>query len=74
MLRVQKCQFGKNWAFSEARYSVLTREIKHTKHATRRELVEWIKEQQIDVNFLNKCIFTDAAHFHLNGFINRPKV
>lgn len=50
----------------------LSQELKHTDHAQRREFVEWILEQQqVDANFSHKIIFSDEAHFHLDGFVNR---
>lgn len=50
----------------------LAQELKPTDHAQRREFVEWIMEQQqVDADFSNKIIFSDEAHFHLDGFVNR---
>ncbi|EFN81054.1 hypothetical protein EAI_05801, partial [Harpegnathos saltator] len=49
----------------------LTHALKPTDHAQRREFVEWIMEQQVDADFSNKSIFSDEAHFHLDGLVNR---
>ncbi|CAK9827661.1 hypothetical protein ANTRET_LOCUS5336 [Anthophora retusa] len=39
---------------------------------TKEQRVEWIMEQQqVDVDFSNKTIFSDETHFHLDGFVNR---
>lgn len=50
----------------------LTQELKPDDHRVRRDFVNWILEQQqVDVDFSNKIIFSDEAHFHFNGFVNR---
>ncbi|CAK9813004.1 hypothetical protein ANTPLA_LOCUS7629 [Anthophora plagiata] len=49
----------------------LTQKLKPTDHAQRREFVEWIMEQQVYADFSSKIIFSDEAHFHLDGFVNR---
>ncbi|XP_036185884.1 DDB1- and CUL4-associated factor 16 isoform X2 [Myotis myotis] len=50
----------------------LTQELKPTDHAQRREFVECIMEQQqVDADFSNKTIFSDEAHFHLDGLVNQ---
>ncbi|EFN83836.1 hypothetical protein EAI_02650, partial [Harpegnathos saltator] len=42
------------------------------KRPQRREFVEWFMEQQqVDADFSNKIIFSDEAHFHLDGLVNR---
>lgn len=75
-----------NWTFREYLYSYsrerfapnaynlqLTQELKPTDHAQQRDFVEWIMEQhQVSADFSNKIIFSIAAHFHLDGFVNRP--
>lgn len=50
----------------------LTHELKPTDHMQRREFVEWVLENKsIDKDFLKKIIFSDEAHFHLNGYVNK---
>lgn len=50
-------------------------ELKPIDHAERREFFEWIMEQQqVDVDFSSHMIFSDEAHFHLNGYVNRQIV
>lgn len=47
----------------------LTQQLLPTDHAQRREFTGWILQQQGD--FVPNIIFSDEAHFHLNGFVNR---
>ena len=50
----------------------LTQELKPTDHALRRQFVSWaIEKQEENENFFNKIIFTDEAHFQLNGYVNK---
>lgn len=50
----------------------LTQELKPTDHGQRRQFVEWLLEQnELDADFSKKIIFTDEAHFHLSGFVNK---
>lgn len=50
----------------------LTQELKLGDHRQRREFVNWVLENnQNDDNFVNKIIFSDEAHFHLNGYVNK---
>ncbi|KAK0166333.1 hypothetical protein PV328_004759 [Microctonus aethiopoides] len=50
----------------------LTQELDPSDHTQRREFVEWIMEQQqLNTDFSNKIIFSNEAHFHLDGFVNR---
>lgn len=50
----------------------ITQELKPRDHGQRREFVEWIIDRQNrDADFSNKIIFSDEAHFHLDGFVNR---
>lgn len=49
----------------------LTQELKPADHGQRRNFANWILEQQqVDDAFPNKIIFSDEAHFHLNGYVN----
>jgi Helix-turn-helix domain (DUF4817) len=50
----------------------LTQELKPTDHGKRRQFVEWILEMQREnEGFTKRIIFSDEAHFHLNGFVNK---
>jgi len=43
--------------------------LKPNDHAQRREWI--IEHQQVDAACSRKIIFSDEAHFHLDGFVNR---
>ena len=47
----------------------LTQELKPADHQQRRIFVNWIEEQQ--AGFSKKIIFSDEAHFELNGYVNK---
>lgn len=50
----------------------LTQYLKPTDHLKRRNFAEWIlTKQEEDNNFAKRIIFSDEAHFHLCGFVNR---
>lgn len=50
----------------------LTQQLLLADHVQRRELNDWIIEQQIvNAHFMDKIIFGDELYFHLHGFINR---
>lgn len=50
----------------------LTQQLLPTDHRQRREFVRWVMEQQeVDIDFPDKIIFSDEAHFHLDGFVNK---
>lgn len=50
----------------------LTQQLQPNDHRQRRNFTNWIFEQlQTDDEFHNKIIFSDEAHFHLNGFVNK---
>ena len=50
----------------------LTQELKPADHAKRRRFVDWIlMRQQEDDNFSKRIIFSDEAHFHLSGYVNK---
>jgi len=47
-------------------------ELKPADHEKRRQFVEWILERERESKvFAKRIIFTDEAHFHLNGFVNK---
>lgn len=49
----------------------LIQELKPTDHGKRRQFCEWIlAREQENEGFGKRIIFTDEAHFHLNGFVN----
>jgi hypothetical protein len=49
----------------------LTQELKPTDHVHCREFVNWVLEnQKVDGNFSKKIIFSDEAHFQLDGCAN----
>ncbi|XP_055308971.1 uncharacterized protein LOC129572881 [Sitodiplosis mosellana] len=51
---------------------VLTQELEPMDHEKRRDFVEWVEgKEAADADFLKKVIFSDEAHFHLNGYVNR---
>lgn len=47
----------------------MTQELKPTDHNQRRTFVNWILEQQQGLS--KKIIFSDEAHFDLNGYVNK---
>ncbi|CAK9834549.1 hypothetical protein ANTRET_LOCUS11064 [Anthophora retusa] len=50
----------------------LTQELKPQDHQARRTFTDWALQQlQTDPNFGEKVIFSDEAHFWLNGFVNK---
>lgn len=50
----------------------LTQELKPCDHLKRREFVSWILgKRETDGDFSHKIIFSDEAHFHLNGYVNK---
>ena len=49
----------------------LTQELKPTYYVQRREFVNWVLEnKKLDGNFSKKIIFSDLAHFQLDGCVN----
>lgn len=51
---------------------VLAQELKATDHRMRREFADWALEMlEADPQFHRKIIFSDEAHFWLNGFVNK---
>lgn len=49
----------------------LLQELKPQDHGQRREFVNWVLEnQQEDDDFSKSIIFSDEAHFQLNGYVN----
>ena len=79
LLKISEHQFvvvDKNCKLQEALYSVSSQKIcvpclQNSISATT-EFVEWIIEhKQVDADFLNKVMFSDEAHFHLDSFVNR---
>lgn len=50
----------------------LTQELKQNDHPLRYRFSVWALEQlEIDDNFAQKIIFSDEAHFHLGGYVNK---
>ncbi|KAL4125925.1 hypothetical protein QTP88_010162 [Uroleucon formosanum] len=49
----------------------LTQELKPADHTKRREFVNWILTNQRPIDFVKKIIFSDEAHFHLSGYVNK---
>jgi Helix-turn-helix domain (DUF4817) len=50
----------------------LVQELKPNDHSLRRNLAEWAQEQlKMDPLFYQKILFSDEAHFWLNGFVNK---
>lgn len=50
----------------------LVQEIKQTDHLKRRTFANWIHGQrQVNPEFSNQIFFSDEAHFHLNGYVNK---
>lgn len=49
----------------------LTQELKLADHTKRREFVNWVLTNQRPVDFVKKIIFSDEAHFHLSGYVNK---
>lgn len=50
----------------------LTQELKPQDHGSRRTFADWVLEQlETDPHFGEKIIFSDEAHFWLNGYVNK---
>lgn len=50
----------------------LTQELKPYDHSLRCSFADWALEQlELDANFGKKIIFSDEAHFWLNGFVKK---
>ncbi|CAI6366289.1 unnamed protein product [Macrosiphum euphorbiae] len=50
----------------------LTQELKAGDRGKRRQFVEWFHNMQVeDADFAMKIIFSDEAHFHMSGFVNK---
>ncbi|CAH1991124.1 unnamed protein product [Acanthoscelides obtectus] len=50
----------------------LTQELRRADHISRRTFSDWLLEhRQIDANFSSKIMFSDEAHFTLNGTVNK---
>jgi len=50
----------------------LTQELKVNDHRQRRVFADWVLEQlEVDPNFGKKIIFSDEAHFWMNGYVNK---
>ena len=53
----------------------LTQELKPLDHQKRRMFVNWAEQQlENDSDFYRKIIFSDEAHFWLNGFVNKQNM
>jgi len=49
----------------------MTQELKPTDNVQRQEFVNWVLEnQKVDGNFSKKIIFSDEAHFQIDGCVN----
>lgn len=54
---------------------VLTQELKPAGHRLCREFADWALEQiEADEDFSKKIIFSDEAHFCLNGYVNKQNM
>jgi len=50
----------------------LVQELKPADHGKRRTFAEWISgRQQQDETISRRIIFSDEAHFHLSGYVNK---
>ena len=50
----------------------MTQELKPNDHSLRRIFADWaLKQLEVDANFGKKIIFSDEAHFWMNGFVNK---
>jgi len=50
----------------------LTQDLKINDHRQRRVFADWILEQlEINPNFAKQIIFSDEAHFWMNGYVNK---
>ena len=50
----------------------LAQALKPLDHSKRHEWAEWFQEMATaDDQFLKKIIFSDKAHFHISGFVNK---
>lgn len=50
----------------------LTQELKINDHRQRRLFADWVSERlEEDPNFGRKIVFSDKAHFWMNGFVNK---
>jgi transposase len=50
----------------------LTQHLQPPDHGRRRQFADWVVERlAADENFAKKIIFSDEAHFHLSGFVNK---
>lgn len=50
----------------------LTQELKPIDHQARRTFVNWaLQRKEENGDFFNKIIFSDEAHFHLGGYVNK---
>jgi len=50
----------------------LVQQLQTADHQKRRRFCEWIEERlAVDEHFVKNIIFSDEAHFHLSGFVNK---
>jgi len=50
----------------------LTQELKINDHRQRRVFADWVLEQlEVNLNFAKQIIFSDEAHFWMNGYVNK---
>ena len=59
--------------FSLHAYKIqLTQELKPGDHLKRLAFANWVHEQrQANDDFSQKILFSDEAHFHLDGYVNK---
>ena len=50
----------------------LTQELKPADHGKRHRFAQWVLARQVEnENFTKRIIFSDEAHFHLSGYVNK---
>ena len=51
---------------------MLTQELKPNDHRSRHAFSDWVMEKfEVDPAFNQKIIFSDEAHFWMNGYVNK---
>jgi len=49
----------------------LVQELKPHDHPVRLRFVQWAEQRLVEEHFYRKIIFSDEAHFHLGGYVNK---